>query len=232
MQLFYEPDVLQTQLLSEGESKHCIKVLRKKSGDVINIIDGLGNLIKAEIVDPNPKKCALKIVEVQDNFEQRSYKLHLAIAPTKNMDRIEWCVEKAVEIGIDEITFLRCDNSERTVVKLERVDRIIISAMKQSIKAFKPILNEVTPIKSFLNSCENQVKMIAHLEEGDKKYISDFKNSTADYCLLIGPEGDFSPSEINLAMEEGFKSVSLGQSRLRTETAGVTGVNEVSLLGR
>ena len=232
MQLFYEPEILTTLQLSEAESKHCVKVLRKKSGDQINIIDGKGNLLRADIIDAHPKKCSIKIIEHHSAFEKRDYRLHLAIAPTKNMDRIEWCVEKAVEIGVDKITFLKCDNSERNVLKMDRIERIVISAMKQSMKAYKPALIELIPFQQFLKTCSDSVKMIAHLEEGEKKYISDFKNDSAEYCLLIGPEGDFSPKEIDLALAQGFKSTSLGKSRLRTETAGVTGVNEVSLLHR
>ena len=230
MQLFYEPDLLESNFLSEMESKHCVKVLRKKAGDVIHVIDGKGNLIEAEVKVAHHKKCELTILDVQKEFEKRNYFLHLAIAPTKNMDRIEWCIEKAVEIGVDEISFLKCENSERSVVKLERIDRIVVSAMKQSLKAYKPKVNEIESFKTFVSTCTNMVKLIAHLEEADKKYISNFEGD--DYCMLIGPEGDFSPQEIGMAIDSGFQSVSLGASRLRTETAGVTSVNEISLLHR
>ena len=148
------------------------------------------------------------------------------------MDRIEWCVEKAVELGVDEISFLKSANSERSVLKMERIERIVVSAMKQSMKAFMPKLNELQALNQFVKSCTQSVKLIAHLEDGEKKFISDYAKPNGDYCIMIGPEGDFSPPEIENALNQKFKSVSLGMSRLRTETAGVAVVNELNILHR
>lgn len=219
MQLFYAPNIELELQLPEEEAQHCFKVLRKQIGNVINIIDGKGNFFTCEIIENHVKKNKLKIITVIREFEKRQKQIHLAIAPTKNLDRIEWMVEKATEIGVDKITFLICKHSERKQIKLDRLEKKVISAIKQSVKAYIPILADITPLEDFFVNCIHKTKLIAHLRE-DCLPIQNFINDT-DICILIGPEGDFSQEEINLALQNGFQSVNLGKSRLRTETAGL-----------
>ncbi len=229
MHLFYHPEISTSKILPEDESRHCVKVLRLKQGDEITVIDGKGGWYTCKVVNPHHKKCGIEIIE-ERHEEKKPHYVHLAIAPTKNIDRTEWFVEKAIEMGVDEISFLLCDHSERKTLKMDRMERIAVSAMKQSLKASLPKLNELVSIKEFVQNCGNASKMIAHLEEGERHTIQNLDHSKADYCLLIGPEGDFSPNEISLAYENDFKPVTLGPSRLRTETAGVAGVLMLNLL--
>lgn len=223
MQLFYQPEITaEENYLDTEESRHCIKVLRKQPGDLIHVTDGKGAIYTARIVKADPRKSSFEIVEKKQEPE-KNYHIHIAIAPTKNLDRMEWFVEKAVEIGVDEISFLLCDNSERKVLKPDRLERKAISAMKQSLKATLPTLNMLVPIRKFFKK----------LPEIDEKYIAYIDNASPSphlqtlikphhkYCVLIGPEGDFSTEEVGLAQQSGFQTVSLGKSRLRTETAGI-----------
>ena len=228
MQLFYLENPKDEIILSAEESKHATKVLRKKEGDVLSFTDGKGNLYKAEITVADSRKCRLKVVSTEQKEKQHNYHLHIAIAPTKNMDRFEWFLEKATEIGIDEITPIICSRSERKVIKTERCNRILLSAMKQSLKFHLPKLNEAISLNDFLKQDYEGAKYIAHCEDGEKKELK-IVNKTEKYLILIGPEGDFSPKEIDLALHNQFKAVSLGTSRLRTETAGIVAVHTLNL---
>ncbi len=231
MHLFYTPDISdKTYTLNETESKHCVKVLRLNVNDQVELIDGKGSFYEAKIVDPNPKKCKIEITNTIQEFGKRNHYLHIAIAPTKNMDRFEWFLEKATEIGIDEITPLLCDHSERKVIKIERLEKIIISAVKQSIKAYKPKLNVLTKYSDFIKQNFDGSKYIAHCEEYEKQSLKANYNVGKNTLILIGPEGDFSPNEIKLAKENNFLETNLGDSRLRTETAGVVACHTINLL--
>jgi 16S rRNA (uracil1498-N3)-methyltransferase len=227
MHLFYVPD-LTGKILSEEESQHAVKVLRLQSGDEIVIIDGKGGYHEAKITFPHPKKCGFEILKSISEFGKRPYKLHIAIAPTKNIERFEWFVEKAVEIGVDEITPLLCRFSERKNLKTERLEKIIISAAKQSLKAYIPRLNQLTSLDEFIKNCQSSSKFIAHCRDEEKKEFKNQVSSSDDILLLIGPEGDFSPEEVLSALKYGFSAVSLGESRLRTETAGIVGCSIVA----
>lgn len=232
MHLFYTPDITgETYQLNEEESRHCSKVLRLVEGDHIQLIDGKGSFYTAEITDAHPKRTALKIIEIQKEYSRRNHYLHIAVAPTKNIDRFEWFLEKATEIGIDEITPLICERSERKDVKIERLNKIITSAIKQSLKAYHPKLNDPCSFKDFLNKPFKE-KFIAHCMEGDKSTLSDKIKKHGDYTILIGPEGDFSPSEAEQALLKEYIPVSLGTSRLRTETAALQACFEINFLNR
>lgn len=231
MQLFYTPDIkTNIYTLNEIESKHCIKVLRLNVNDHIQLIDGKGNFYEAKIIEPNPKKCKVEITKTIEEFGKRNHYLHIAIAPTKNIDRFEWFLEKATEIGIDEITPILCEHSERKIIKPERLEKVIISAIKQSIKAYKPKLNNLTNYSDFIRQNFNGVKYIAHCEENKKLLLKNVYELQQDATILIGPEGDFSPNEIKLASKNGYKEISLGESRLRTETAGVVACHTINLI--
>lgn len=231
MNIFYCPEILNGQFfLDKEESGHAVRVLRMKDGDELNIVDGKGGFYKAKITDANPKQCSYEIVEKKENFGKRDFYLHIAIAPTKSFDRTEWYLEKATEIGIDEITFLNTENSERKVVKQERAEKVVISAMKQSVKAFLPEVKEMTDYKKFIKSVSAEIKYIAHCHDDEKQKLKDVLQNHKNILILIGPEGDFSEAEVKLANENGFISVSLGESRLRTETAAVAACHTVNLL--
>ena len=228
MQLFYLENPKNEIILSAEESKHATKVLRKKEGDILNFTDGKGAFYKAEIIVADSRKCRLKVVSTEQKEKQHNYHLHIAIAPTKNMDRFEWFLEKATEIGIDEITPIICSRSERKVIKTERCNRILLSAMKQSLKFHVPKLNEAISFNDFLKQDYKGSKYIAHCEDGEKKELK-IETKTEKSLILIGPEGDFSPKEIELALQNQFKAVSLGTSRLRTETAGIIAVHTINI---
>ncbi|TSD64577.1 16S rRNA (uracil(1498)-N(3))-methyltransferase [Inquilinus sp. KBS0705] len=235
MQLFYTPDIdssLSQYFLSEEESKHAVRVLRLVNGDEVTLIDGKGGLYKAEIKDAHPKRTILQINNVINAYNKRNHYLHIAIAPTKNLDRIEWFLEKATEIGIDEISLIICQRSERKDAKIERLDKIITSAIKQSIKAYHPVLNPVTPLNQFLKKPFDGQKFIAHCADGEKVDLAQSILKQSRYLILIGPEGDFTPAEVDMALHNGFKPITLGESRLRTETAGLEACFEVNFLNR
>ncbi len=233
MHLFYTPDIQsKTYQLDEEESKHCIKVLRLKNGDQVNLIDGKGGFYLAEIIDEHPKRTILNIIDTKLEFGKRNHYLHIAIAPTKNIDRFEWFLEKATEIGIDEITPIICDRSERKEIKLDRSNKIITSAIKQSLKAYHPHLNNYISFKTFISQASADLKFIAHCEENKKSTIVDAFKPQQKYLILIGPEGDFSFSEIDLALQNGFVPITLGESRLRTETAALEACFEINYLNR
>lgn len=223
MQLFYAPDIT-TPLytLPEEESGHCVRVLRLKEGDSLHITDGRGTLYRAVVEESHPKHCTIRIVEEHPEWEKRPYRLTVAVAPTKNIDRIEWFVEKATECGIDRIVPILCDHSERKVVKQERLEKIAASAMKQSLKAYLPQIDPLTPIKEILAEPFEGVKLIAHCEEDmERVFLGDVVKKGDNVLVLIGPEGDFSVAEIEAARKAGFREITLGNARLRTETAAL-----------
>jgi len=228
MSLFYVPS-LTVPVLPEEESQHAVKVLRLQVGEEITVVDGAGGLYKARITNPHPKHCSFEITETILEYGKRDYRLHIAIAPTKNMERLEWFIEKATEIGIDEITPVICRYSERKIVKAERLEKIIISAAKQSLKAYFPKLNPQCSFDELMKTHQASQKFIAHCYEEDKRLLQNEITKASDVLILIGPEGDFSKEEVQKALSLGFIPVSLGNSRLRTETAGVVACHTVSL---
>jgi len=232
MQLFYNPDIKSTDTFfqfDKEESKHIVKVLRKKGGDIIFITNGKGKLFHSEITLESEKKCEVKIVKI-DTYDAKQFHLHIAIAPTKMNDRLEWFLEKATEIGIDEITPIICDHSERKIFKIERAEKIIQAAMKQSNQFYLPKINEPISLVDFLKNESNSLKFIAHCEENKKDLFKDSLKPNQNVLILIGPEGDFSSKEIALALKNNFIPVSLGNTRLRTETAGVVACHTVALI--
>lgn len=235
MHLFYTPDITpdtSAYFLNEEESKHCTRVLRLAVGDQVNLIDGKGGLYKATISDAHPKRTILQINEVVTEYGKRNHYLHIAIAPTKNMERLEWFLEKATEIGIDEISLIICQRSERKEAKTERLNKIITSAIKQSLKAYHPVLNEPIALSKFLTQQFDGQKFIAHCEESEKTDLQSALQMHGRYLVLIGPEGDFSHAEIDAALDNGYKAITLGESRLRTETAALEACFEVNFLNR
>ncbi|MBK0379819.1 16S rRNA (uracil(1498)-N(3))-methyltransferase [Mucilaginibacter segetis] len=235
MQLFYTPDIdpsLSQYFLSEEESKHCIRVLRLTVGNEVTLVDGRGGLYRAVITDAHPKRTILQIMEVTAEFNKRNHYLHIAVAPTKNIERLEWFLEKATEIGIDEITPIICQRSERKDVKLDRLNKIITAAIKQSIKAYHPFLNEPVSLNKLLKQDFSGQKFIAHCDEGEKTALAQSIQKQSRYLILIGPEGDFTPAEIEEALQSEYKPITLGESRLRTETAALVACFEVNFLNR
>jgi 16S rRNA (uracil1498-N3)-methyltransferase len=223
MQLFYFSEVKSQDkqfFFDKEESKHIIKVLRKKSGDILHVTNGLGFLFKTEIISESPTKCEVKVIE-ETFYERPHFHLHMAVAPTKMNDRYEWFLEKATEIGVQEITPIICDHSERTVIKIERFMKVLLSAMKQSNQFYLPKLNEPRPFSQFIKNDFNGQKMIAHCEETLKNPLKYALNTEESALILIGPEGDFSNTEIKKALDSDFKPISLGSTRLRTETAAI-----------
>ena len=227
MQLFFTENTENEFTISSEESKHITRVLRKKEGDILNFTDGKGNLIVSEITSSETKKTRVKVIDKIEKEKGHNYYLHIAIAPTKNMDRFEWFLEKATEIGIDEITPIICDRSERKVIKTERCNRILLSAMKQSLKFHKPKLNEAISFTDFIKRDFDGSKYIAYCEKGKKIELKDRKTENRT-IILIGPEGDFSPTEIEKATNNNYRAISLGNNRLRTETAGVVSVTTIN----
>jgi 16S rRNA (uracil1498-N3)-methyltransferase len=235
MQLFYNPDLTKetTQITFDKiESRHIVRVLRKKEDAILHITNGKGFLFDAKIIIASDKKCVAEIIEIQEKPKPWNYYLHIAIAPTKNNDRIEWFLEKATEIGIDEITPIICSNSERRIVKLDRFEKIIQSAMKQSLKFTLPKINEPVKFNDFINQDFEGTFCIAHCEEQDKNLLKSVVNPSEKTTILIGPEGDFSSQEITKALEKNSIPISLGESRLRTETAALVAVQSVSFINQ
>jgi len=230
MALFYIPDAALQAALPEEEARHCFQVLRLKAGDTIEVVDGQGTYYKAKLLPPQGKLFPIEILESFPNFEQRNFYIHLAIAPTKNIERIEWMLEKCVEIGIDELSFVLCERSERKILKMERLEKIAIQAMKQSRKAQKPRLNALQSFSQFVEKAPKGQNFIAHLAEDKRKPLAQAIHLQGKYCILIGPEGDFSPKEIQNALNQDFLAVSLGESRLRTESAGLVACHIVHVV--
>jgi 16S rRNA (uracil1498-N3)-methyltransferase len=234
MHIFYAPDITgNTYTLDENESKHSVRVLRMRAGTYVELIDGRGNLFKGIISNPDPKKCTIEITSILKDFGKRNYGLHIAISPLKNPDRFEWFIEKSVEIGVDQITPVICQYSEKKNIKVERVNNLIISAMKQSIKATRTVLNETCTFNNFIYSKFTEIRMIAHCNESiERSRISEVYSRNENAIILIGPEGDFSKEEILAASENKFSSIHLGPSRLRTETAGIAACHSVYLINQ
>lgn len=244
VRFFYVPDASSVNELPEEEAQHAVRVLRMEMGDEMMLMDGEGVFYRAIVTEATKKRCLYRIEETLPQERQWQPHLHLAMAPTKNMDRTEWFAEKATEIGFDELTFLRCRWSERTVIKTERVEKILVSAMKQSHKAWKPILNEMVDFKAFLQEIKERENMtgkvmrkfICHCYEeeglGEKAALKDVLKSGEDVLVMVGPEGDFSIDEVKMAEANGFQSVSLGKSRLRTETAALVAVHLMNLINQ
>ena len=244
VRFFYVPNASSVNELPEEEAQHAVRVLRMEMGDEMMLMDGEGIFYRAIVTEETKKRCLYRIEETLPQERQWQPHLHLAMAPTKNMDRTEWFAEKATEIGFDELTFLRCRWSERTVIKTERVEKILVSAMKQSHKAWKPILNEMVDFKAFLQEIKEREnrngkvmqKFICHCYEeeglGEKVALKDALKSGEDVLVMVGPEGDFSIDEVKMAEANGFQSVSLGKSRLRTETAALVAVHLMNLINQ
>ncbi len=232
MHVFYTPDIAVDGELPEEEAGHCLRVLRLGVGDEVMLTDGKGFFYKAVITAAMGKRCQVKVVETIGQAPLWNGHLHLAMAPTKNMDRIEWFAEKATEIGFDELSFVNCRFSERKVIKTERIEKIVVSAVKQSLKARKPLVNELTDFGKFIQQKFEGQKFIAHCYEGDKPLLKDVLIPGNDAVVLIGPEGDFSPEEVQKAEAAGFRAISLGKSRLRTETAALVAVHIMNLFNQ
>jgi 16S rRNA (uracil1498-N3)-methyltransferase len=229
MQLFYNPTIDETTenfSFDKEESKHIIKVLRKKDTDILFVTNGLGLVFKTEITLASDNKCTVQILAVEKT-EPSKFQLHLAVAPTKMNDRYEWFLEKATEIGVHEITPIICDRSERKVVNKERFEKILLTAMKQSNTLFLPKLNEAITFKEFIKRKNEGSQLIAHCEETGKKTLKSVLERNENVTLLIGPEGDFSEKEIALALENNYVPVSLGNTRLRTETAAIVACHSI-----
>lgn len=230
MQLFFVPNIDgELANLPEDEARHCVQVLRKRAGETIHLVDGAGYFYEAILLEADRKHCTVQI-QSRRRQDDRSYYLHLAVAPTKQVERFEWLLEKATEIGVDEITPLACERSERDRLRADRLEKVLVSAMKQSLQARLPKLNPLTPFVPFIRSVKQDQRFIAYVDPEQKNYLSGNCKPGAGVCILIGPEGDFHPGEVRSALEAGFHPVSLGPNRLRTETAGVAAVHTVSLL--
>lgn len=238
MQFFYSNNIIEDDdlkkivLLDKIESNHCINVLRYQIGDEIYVVDGLGNLYEGRIKAYIKKECYIDVVRVVSNYKKRNYSVHVAIAPTKNHDRIEWFVEKAVEIGVDEISFIKCKRSLRKQVRMNRIEKVAITAMKQTLKAYLPKINSYNDLESFIKKNNFKKGFMCHLEKDDKKTLFDYKNIFQEQqtYVLVGPEGDFDQEEIKYAITSNVTPVTLGDSRLRTETAGIVSCHLINLL--
>lgn len=235
MQLFYNPNIdkdTQQITFDKIESRHIVKVLRKKEGDHIYITNGKGLLFISQIDIANDKRCLVSISNIEEKTKSREYRLHVAIAPTKNNERFEWFLEKATEIGIDEITPIVTQNSERKIIKKERLEKIIQSAMKQSLKYHLPVLNDIMTFDEFLKIKKEENIYIAHCNDGDKKLMKEIIKPKESIILLIGPEGDFSPAEVIKSLKANYISITLGETRLRTETAAIVAVQNIAFINQ
>lgn len=230
---FYCPDIEQTPVMPEAESGHCVRVLRHAAGDMFEVIDGKGGLYTVRLIDPHPKRAMVEIVSRTELEPYWTGKLILAVAPTKNMDRMEWLVEKGTEIGMDSFVPLLCRFSERKEIKRERLEKTAVSAMKQSLKSALPEIEEMTPFARFIDKYKGfPNKYIAHcVDDGERRLLSREYKPGYDTVILIGPEGDFSAEEIKMALDAGFTPVSLGDARLRTETAALVALQTCHVIG-
>ncbi|MFN8207107.1 MAG: 16S rRNA (uracil(1498)-N(3))-methyltransferase [Bacteroidales bacterium] len=229
--VFYLPELIRGEyFLPEEEAWHAIKVLRLRRGDAVTLVDGKGNRADAVIAEIKSNTCLLGRITNLKESGKRPVNIHLAIAPTKQIERFEFFLEKATEIGIDRITPLLCSNSERQQIRTDRLNKVLIAAMKQSLKSTLPVLDELTRFNDFIQMPGEYLKTIAHCREGEKKELARIIKGSAAVQILIGPEGDFTREEIQAASQSGYISVSLGESRLRTETAGIVAVHTIQLL--
>jgi 16S rRNA (uracil1498-N3)-methyltransferase len=231
-ELFYAPDILILPELPEQESQHCVRVLRKQAGDRIDITDGKGSFYRAQIAEAHPKQSKLTIVETMKAASYWENKIEIAVAPTKNADRMEWLAEKLTEIGIDALRFLKTRYSERKELKTARIRKIMISAMKQSLKATLPELQEMTDFKQLITQDFEGRKFIAHCYPGEKPLLSHVYRKGDNVRILIGPEGDFSEEEVAWALSKGYQDISLGENRLRTETAALTVCQTIHIINQ
>jgi len=234
MQLFFAPAItLPFYILSEEESRHAVRVLRLTVGDELSLTDGRGNLYRAVVHEADPRRCPVEVVATEEGYGRSPYSLTLAVAPTKSPERFEWMLEKATEIGVDKIIPVECSRSERRTINMQRSEKVLAGAMKQSLKCYLPYLMPVTPYAKLVLTPFEGVKLIAHCHVDQlRATISSLVRPAQDVLLLIGPEGDFSPEEAALAIENGFCAVTLGESRLRTETAAIAAAVEVALINR
>jgi 16S rRNA (uracil1498-N3)-methyltransferase len=232
MELFYSPDIADNHQLPESEAHHCLKVMRMQTGDTIFLTDGKGYFYRAEIGKANVKDCVLHILEVTEQAPLWKGKIEIALAPAKNMERTEWFAEKATEIGIDKISFLHCRYSERKEIKTERIQKILVSAMKQSGKAGLPELQEISRFNHFVEQDFDGQKFIAHCYPEEKKCLSKVYRPNENALILIGPEGDFSKEEVDLAVKHGFIPISLGSGKLRTETAALVACHTIHIVNQ
>ena len=233
MQVFYQPDAPQILWLTEEESRHCSKVLRHRTGDTIWVTNGKNQLFECRLVSTDPKRCTFTIIDEKPKAS-RPYRIHLAIAPTKNTDRLEWMIEKCVELGIDEISLLQCQHSERFKLNLDRLQKKAISAMKQSLNFQLPQIKEPQTFSNFVAEAQKsgEALFIAYVDENHRQHLMQAAEKNKHYNILIGPEGDFSEDEISMALNSNFTPVSLGPSRLRTETAGLVACNILNLINQ
>lgn len=234
MHLFYTPDIENDEFyqLDEEESKHAVRVLRLNVGDEVWLTDGKGRMMQAKLIENNPKRCNLQIVNRLVDYGKRNYHLHLAVAPTKNSSRYEWFLEKATEIGVDEITPIICEHSERTMIKTDRLNKVITAAMKQSLKAYHPILNLPIKFNELLKAKKEDKILLAWCSASAKERIEKFTEANEDLLIFIGPEGGFSKHEIEEARKTGVKLVSISSSRLRTETAAIVACHSVAFINK
>ena len=224
MQYFFSTNILDDKIiLSKEESKHCIGVLRCKEGDSICVVDGSGNRFECQIANVNKNIVEADIIKCFSKDSKNNFYIHIVIAPTKSNQRIEWFIEKAIEIGVDEISFITCSNSERRKINLDRINKIAITAMKQSLKSILPKINDLKNFPDVINQVSQSCKYIGYLGDSSSEFLGHLATKNNQYCLLIGPEGDFTKEEYQQAIDNGFKSITLGDSRLRTETAGISG---------
>lgn len=229
---FYAPDIEKTLALPESESAHCSRVLRMSAGDEVFVTDGKGKRFRCVVIDPHPKHTSIEIKDFEEVPNHWSHSITLAVAPTKHADRMEWLMEKAVETGVDKVVLLRCHHSERKVMKLDRLERVMVSAMKQSLKGVMPQIEEIADFKSFVEAVpEGSQKFFGYCSRDypRKDFSKEYKPG-ADVVIMIGPEGDFAREEVELAVGAGFVPVTFGESRLRTETAALYGVTAVHVL--
>ncbi|MDR1006126.1 MAG: 16S rRNA (uracil(1498)-N(3))-methyltransferase [Bacteroidales bacterium] len=237
MHIFYAPDVAENALgstyaLNSEESQHCTKVLRLKVDNIVGLTDGKGNIYEAVLTDVNHRNCFVRIENVIRHEQKPDFAIHIAIAPTKNIARTEWFIEKATEIGVSDITPVFSVNSERNIVKMERLNKILISALKQSQQAFMPTLHDSMPLNAFFDTFDAQCKLIATCEGSDKKTIKQAYTPNQSVIVLIGPEGDFVSEEINKALQSGYQTITLGSNRLRTETAALVALQSIHTINQ
>lgn len=233
MYLFYTNKIDgEWAVLEEAEARHCVQVLRMKEGDSLQFVDGHGNWYSGRLVTLHKKECRIAIEEQRKQPPASKVELHLAVAPTKNIDRFEWFLEKSTEMGISQVTPLLCKRSERKKLRPERLERVLIAAMKQSLKAQLPLLNPLQKLEDFYPKINTEQKFIAHCNPGEKKLLKDIYTPGKSVCILIGPEGDFLVEEVMAARQHGFEAISLGEARLRTETAAMVACHSINFMNQ
>ncbi|MEI7597012.1 MAG: 16S rRNA (uracil(1498)-N(3))-methyltransferase [Bacteroidota bacterium] len=233
MNIFFNENIPQNGLfeMSEEESKHCIRVLRMQTDNIIGVIDGIGHFAEAKIIEPNAKHCLLEVISFKTQ-ERMPYSIHIAVAPTKNNDRMEWFVEKATEIGVDEISFLKCRNSERKEIKVERFNKIALAAIKQCNRLYLPIINEMQSFDSFISKNLDAQKFIAYCPVDASLLLNKSYKKSNSVVIVIGPEGDFALEEVKKAVDNNFSEISLGSYRYRTETAALAACHTIDILNQ